>query len=164
MVRLHCHNYANTLSTMHDVLRQRLIRKIEGLPDEQVYQILDYIEFMESKYAIKDDVEASGFQRFAEEVEDKLRRRAVSPGTIRRAFQLISSTDKVLADVSSAGRKILNDLSTALDSDSRPATEVVADILRVQVDGENPETLGARYREDGSHGEHTGELVEENEK
>jgi hypothetical protein len=34
--------------TMHDALRQRLIRKIESLPDEQIYQILDYIEFLES--------------------------------------------------------------------------------------------------------------------
>ena len=42
---------------MHDALRQRLIRKIESLPDEQVYQILDYIEFLESKYAVAAEVE-----------------------------------------------------------------------------------------------------------
>ena len=51
---------------MHDVLRQRLLRKIESLPDEQIYQILDYIEFLESKYAATEGMEASGLQRFAE--------------------------------------------------------------------------------------------------
>lgn len=100
---------------MHDVLRQRLIRKIESLPDEQIYQILDYIEFLESKYATAADVEASGLQKFAEGIEDKLRKKAVSPNTIREAFQLISAADRVLSGVSSAGKQILNDLNQALE-------------------------------------------------
>ena len=102
---------------MHDVLRQRLIRKIESLPDEQIYQVLDYIEFLEAKYAETGEATASGLQRFAEGLEDKLRRRAVSPSTIREAFQLISAADRVLSGVSSAGRQILSDLNTALDTD-----------------------------------------------
>jgi hypothetical protein len=100
---------------MHDVLRQRLIRKIESLPDEQIYQVLDYIEFLEAKYASTVNVEASGLQKFAEGLEDKLRRRAVSPTTIREAFQLISAADRVLSGVSSAGRQILSDLNAALE-------------------------------------------------
>ena len=101
---------------MHDVLRQRLLRKIESLPDEQIYQVLDYIEFLESKYASTGQVEASGLQKFAEGLEDKLRKRAVSPSTIREAFQLISAADRVLSGVSSAGRQILADLGQALDA------------------------------------------------
>ena len=69
---------------MHDALYQRLIRKIESLPDEQIYQVLDFIEFLESKYAAAVPVEASGLQKFAENLEDKLRRKAVSPSTIHR--------------------------------------------------------------------------------
>ena len=100
---------------MHDVLRQRLIRKIETLPDEQIYQVLDYIEFLESKYADAADLEASGLQKFAEGLEDKMRRRAVSPNTIREAFQLISAADRVLSGVSSAGKQILNELNQVID-------------------------------------------------
>jgi len=100
---------------MHDVLRQRLLRKIESLPDEKIYQVLDYIEFLESKYATAESVEASGLQKFAEGLEDKLRRRAVSPSTIREAFQLISAADRVLSGVSSAGRQILEDLGQVLE-------------------------------------------------
>ena len=102
---------------MHDALRQRLLRKIESLPDEQIYQILDYIEFLESKYAVAGTVEASGLQKFAEGLEDKLRRKAVSPSTIREAFQLISAADRVLSGVSSAGKQILNELNQALETD-----------------------------------------------
>jgi len=101
---------------MHDVLRQRLLRKIESLPDEQIYQVLDYIEFLESKYASAGLVEASGLQKFAEGLEDKLRKRAVSPTTIREAFQLISAADRVLSGVSTAGRQILADLGQVLEA------------------------------------------------
>lgn len=101
---------------MHDVLRQRLLRKIESLPDEQIYQVLDYIEFLESKYASNAAVETSGLQKFAEGLEDKLRKRAVSPSTIREAFQLISAADRVLSGVSTAGKQILADLGQALDT------------------------------------------------
>jgi hypothetical protein len=100
---------------MHDVLRQRLLRVIESLPDEQIYQVLDYIEFLESKYSGTGNVEASSLQKFAEGLEDKLRRKAVSPSTIREAFQLISAADRVLSGVSSAGKQIISDLNQILD-------------------------------------------------
>ena len=104
---------------MHDALRQRLLRRIESLPDEQIYQVLDYIEFLDSKYA-STPVEASGLQKFAEGLEDKLRKKAVSPATIREAFQLISAADRVLSGVSSAGKQILADLNTALEPSAAP--------------------------------------------
>lgn len=103
---------------MHDVLRQRLLRKIESLPDEQIYQVLDFIEFLESKYSQAAPVEASGLRKFAENLEDKLRRKAVSPSTIREAFQLISAADRVLSGVSSAGKQILSELGEALEGPS----------------------------------------------
>ena len=97
---------------MHEILRQRLMRRIETLPEEQVYQVLDYIEFLESKYGAGDlEEQATGLQRFAERLEDGLRRRTVSPSTLREAFQLISAADRVLSGVSSAGRQLLEELN-----------------------------------------------------
>jgi hypothetical protein len=96
---------------MHDVLRARLMRKIESLPEEQVYQILDYIEFLESKYSSEAPAEASGLQSFAEKLEDQLRKRTVSPSSLREAFQLISAADKVLSNVANVGRELLGDLN-----------------------------------------------------
>lgn len=97
---------------MHDVLRQRLLRRIESLPEAQVYQVLDYVEFLESKYAKEAQVEASGLQKLAEGLEDKMRKKAMNPATIREAFQLIAAADRVLSGVSSAGRQILNDIGS----------------------------------------------------
>ena len=100
---------------MHDVLRQRLLRRIESLPEAQVYQVLDYIEFLESKYAREAQVEASGLQKLAEGLQDRMRKKAMNPETIREAFQLIAAADRVLSGVSSAGRQILTDLGTLGD-------------------------------------------------
>lgn len=102
---------------MHDILRQRLMRKIESLPEQQVYQILDYIEFLESKYGTDVAEQTSGLQRFAEAIEDKLRKKAMSPATLREAFQLISAADRVLSNVSSAGKKLLEELAPGAEAD-----------------------------------------------
>ncbi len=96
---------------MHDVLRTRLLRKIESLPEEQVYQVLDFIEFLESKYAPETGPERSGLQSLAEKIEDELRRRTVSPSSLREAFQLISAADKVLSNVANVGKDILGELN-----------------------------------------------------
>ncbi len=101
---------------MHDVLRTRLLRKLESLPEEQVYQVLDYIEFLESKYAREASAEASGLQSFAEKLEDQLRRRTVSPSSLREAFQLISAADKVLSNISNVGKELLGDLNGSHDT------------------------------------------------
>ena len=100
---------------MHDILRTRILRKLESLPEDQVYQILDYIEFLESKYAKNLSAEASGLQSFAEKLEDQLRRRTVSPSSLREAFQLISAADKVLSNISNVGKELLGDLNGSAD-------------------------------------------------
>jgi hypothetical protein len=109
---------------MHDILRQRLMRKIESLPEEQVYQMLDYIEFLEGKYGTDGAEETSGLKRFAEAMEDKLRKNAMSPATLREAFQLISAADRVLSNVSTAGKKLMEELTP--DADEGPEAEAPA--------------------------------------
>jgi hypothetical protein len=95
---------------MHDTLRRRILRKLDTLPESQLYQVLDYIEFLQSRYATQDAPDPSGLQRWAERLEDGLRKRTVKPGNLREAFQLISAADRVLNSVSEAGRQFLDEL------------------------------------------------------
>src|ERR1051325_6147089 len=67
---------------MNDILRDRLLRKLDTLPDEKAYQVLDYVEFLESKYAER-QAGAPAFQRAAETLEGTLRAGRV-PVTIIR--------------------------------------------------------------------------------
>jgi len=108
---------------MHDVLRERLVRKVESLPEAQIYQVLDYIEFLESKYARELAREATGLQKFAENLEDRLRKRAVNPANIREAFQLIAAADRVLSSVTQAGKELLDELTPTglLDEGGTPS-------------------------------------------
>ena len=125
---------------MHDILRERLMRKIESLPEDQVYQILDYIEFLESKYGTDTAEEMSGLRRFAEAIEDKLRKKAMSPATLREAFQLISAADRALSKVSSAGRKLMEELAPGVDEVSEEGELPAVD--EVSIEGELPAVDG----------------------
>ena len=101
---------------MHDVLHNRVLRKIESLPEEQIYQILDYIEFLESKYSpAAMEKQASGFQRLGEGIEDGLRKRSFNPSNLREAFQVIAAADRALSGVAKAGRKMLGELAEGGD-------------------------------------------------
>jgi hypothetical protein len=89
---------------MNDITRERLWRKLQVLPDEQLYQVLDYIEFLESKYAKGKAPEPTGLQRFAERLEDRLRMRSLAPQYIRGAVGLFGTARKVME----AGREVVD--------------------------------------------------------
>ncbi|MFO7259934.1 MAG: DUF2281 domain-containing protein [bacterium] len=92
---------------MHDIMRKRLWRKLEALPDEQLYQVLDFIEFLESKYAPGAAAEPGGLQRFAERVEDRMRARAISPRIMGGAMTLLGAASRVLDGIAQTGRELL---------------------------------------------------------
>lgn len=112
---------------MHDVLRGRIIRKLESLPEEQIYQVLDYIEFLESRYVQEGkESRAGGFQRLGEGIEDGLRKRAFNPSNLREAFQVIAAADKALSGVAKAGRKLFDEVAEGVrgaPADDRPGDE-----------------------------------------
>jgi dihydrolipoamide dehydrogenase len=57
---------------MNDQLKDRLLRRLETLSDERGYQVLDFVEFLESKYAER--AAPTGFlAKFTETVEDTMR-------------------------------------------------------------------------------------------
>jgi hypothetical protein len=104
---------------MHDVLRERLWRKLDVLPEAQLYQVLDYIEFLESKYAPGRSAPPSALQKFAERLEDGMRLRNVAPQVISGTVGLMGTAHKVIRGVSDAGRGLLD----AIDNASQPKPE-----------------------------------------
>lgn len=98
---------------MHDILRDRLWRKLEALPEQQLYQVLDYMEFLESKYAPGQVREPDVLTKFAERFEDSMRMRSVAPKVIFGAVGLMGTARKVVRGVTDAGKDLLG----ALDSE-----------------------------------------------
>jgi hypothetical protein len=102
---------------MHDILKERVWRRLQALPQEQLYQVLDYVEFLEAKYAKEEAVRADPIQKFAERLEDGMRMRSVAPKVITGTFGLLGTARTVLRSVTDAGREIIGDMP---DTTKRP--------------------------------------------
>jgi hypothetical protein len=99
---------------MHDILRARLIRHIEALPEAQVYQALDYIEFLSSKYARENLREPGAFQKFTELLEDKMRGQGLAFGTIKGALGVMGTAGRVVSGITEAGRTVIREVEAVI--------------------------------------------------
>ena len=94
---------------MNQPLRDRIARRLESLPDERLYQVLDYVEFLESKYAQR-QAPQNLFTRFQEGLEDTLRAGKVSTSAISETMGFMSKAMGVLSGVAAAGRSVATDI------------------------------------------------------
>lgn len=102
---------------MNQSLRDRILRRLENLTDERGYQILDYIEFLESKYAQR-AAPVNLFARMTETVEDVMRAGKLPVKAISGTMSLMESASKVMKGVASAAQAVVDE---ALDA-TRPAS------------------------------------------
>ena len=102
---------------MNAYLRDKLLQKLETMADERGYQVLDYVEFLESKYAERQTPAAAAaanpLSRFADAVEEKLRAGRVSATTIAETMSLMNKAVGVLNGAAAAGKSVASDLMTA---------------------------------------------------
>ena len=105
---------------MNDSLRERILRRLDTLSDERGYQVLDYVEFLESKYAEKTAQSPNVFQRFTEGVEDSLRAGRVSATTIAETMGLLNKAMGVLSGVAAAGKSVASDVMEAATRTTSP--------------------------------------------
>jgi hypothetical protein len=97
---------------MNEHLRERILRKLESLSDERGYHVLDYVEFLESKYAERQQPQ-NAFTRLSEAVEGRLRAGKVSATAIAETMGLLNRAANVLNGAVAAGRSVANDIVTA---------------------------------------------------
>jgi len=101
---------------MNPYLRDKLLQKLETMADERGYQLLDYAEFLESKYAERQPAGAAAanpLSRFADAVEEKLRAGRVSASTIAETMNLMNKAVGVLNGAAAAGKSVASDLMSA---------------------------------------------------
>ena len=100
---------------MNVYLRDKLLQKLDSLSDERGYQVLDYVDFLESKYAERASAAAAGnpLTRFADAVEEKLRAGKVSATAVAETMGLMNKAMGVLSGAAAAGKSVANDLMSA---------------------------------------------------
>jgi hypothetical protein len=96
----------------HPYVRDRINRKLDTLSDERLYQVLDYVEFLEARYAEKPAAPANVLQRFAEGVEDRLRAGGVAASTVAETMGLLGKAMNVLGGAAQTTMNVANDVVT----------------------------------------------------
>jgi hypothetical protein len=125
---------------MNEFLRKRIERKLESLPDERVYQVLDYIEFLESKYAARSSGEPSPFQKLAETVEDTMRAGRMSVSAIRGTMDAMGAASRVMGGLAAAGKAVVDQVAPPRDAKdpNRIETPPASSETRLPEKGETP--------------------------
>src|SRR3954470_12513566 len=105
---------------MNDLLKQRITRLLETLDDEKAYQVLDYAEFLTSKYAAR--AEPAGlFAKITSTVENTMRAGKLPVQAITGTMSLMDSAAKVMKGLAAAGQAVVEEAVKAADDRSRPA-------------------------------------------
>ena len=104
---------------MNDMLKERLLRKLEALPEDKAYQVLDYVEFLESTYATR-PAGAPAFQKVAETLEDTMRAGRVPVTIIKGTMDAVGKAGKFLEGLAAAGKAAVDEVRR---TEPKPAEE-----------------------------------------
>lgn len=98
---------------MNDILRDRLMRKLSMMPDDRLDQVMDYIDFLESKYAPRVAQPSNPLKSFAEGVESTFRAGKVSANAISGTMNIMNKAVGAISEVAAAGKSVATELMGA---------------------------------------------------
>ena len=108
---------------MNDILRERLLRKLDLMPDDKLDQVLDYIEFLDSKYAPRNAPSPNPLTRFAEGVESTLRAGKVSASAISGTMSIMNKAVGAINEVAAAGKSVATGIMGAATGGAEGSTQ-----------------------------------------
>ena len=107
---------------MDELLRKRIDRALDGLPDDKAYQVLDYLEFIASKYNV--GAIRSPIQKIADTVEDTLRAARVPAAAIKGTVGVVDAAGRMMRGLAAAGEAVVQELGRgAGDAKGTPPAE-----------------------------------------
>jgi hypothetical protein len=106
---------------MNDLLKQRILRAVENLSDERGYQILDYVEFLESRFAERQ--RPTGIlARITNTVEDTMRAGKLPIQAISGTMGLMDGAGKLMKGLAAAGQAVVEEAVKAAESTTGTTT------------------------------------------
>ncbi len=97
---------------MNDLLKQRILRRLESLPDDRAYQILDYVEFLESRYAER-AAPTGILAKITETVEDTMRAAKLPVQAISGTASVMDSANRLMKGLAAAGQAVVDEAMRA---------------------------------------------------
>src|SRR5690606_19698822 len=106
---------------MNDLLKQRILRALDTLSDDRAYQVLDYVEFLESRYAERQRP-GGILARLTETVEDTMRAGKLPVKAISGTMGIMDSAAKVMKALAAAGQSVVDEAVMVVETQARPVT------------------------------------------
>ena len=125
---------------MDELLRKRIERALDGLDETKAYQVLDYVEFLQSKYGNRSQG-PSTFTKIADGVEDTMRVSKLPIAAIKGTREVFNTAERVMKGLADAGRSVVDELQGTRDETEDSDSE-----KKDQKDGEE-KTSGDRKTE-----------------
>jgi hypothetical protein len=107
---------------MNDLLKQRIIRLLDAANDERGYQILDFVEFLDSKYAERSQPDGI-LSRITATVENTMRAGKLPIQAITGTMGLMDSAAKVMKGLAAAGQAVVEEAVKAVEEPSQHRSE-----------------------------------------
>ena len=127
---------------MNDLLKQRITRLLESLDDEKAYQVLDYAEFLTSKYAARS--EPGGLlAKITQTVENTMRAGKLPVQAITGTMTLMDSAAKVMKGLAAAGQAVVEEAVKAAESGERDSPESGEARVRTLAAGKSEPKIGS---------------------
>lgn len=110
---------------MDEILRKRIERKLDGLPQDKAYQVLDYLEFLESRYG-SSARPPTPIERIAEGVGDTMRAARIPAQAIHGTMNAMDTAGRVMRGLMDAGKAAVDELRGAVSTPAPPASPPTA--------------------------------------
>lgn len=109
---------------MNEQLKENITRRLDELPDDVGRQLLDYIEFLDSKYN-RSTRERTTFERITEGLEGRLGVGGLGSAAVKGTSQVLDTAGHVVRGVAAAGRAVVEEIQRAERSSetAEPADE-----------------------------------------
>ena len=110
---------------MDELLKERILRRLENLPNDKAYQVLDYMEFLESKFGSRSG--PSTLEKIADRVEDTLRAGRVSVSAIKGTREVFDAAGRVMQGLADAGKTVVDELQAPIKKVTQEKKDGAAD-------------------------------------
>jgi len=98
---------------MNENLKTTIVLKLANMTDETGRQLLDYMEFLESRFN-RSTRERSTLERIAENVEGTLRSNALGEAAFKGTGGIIDAAGSVARSVAAAGQAVLDEFQNSV--------------------------------------------------
>jgi hypothetical protein len=106
---------------MNEQLKDRIVRALESLSDERGYQLLDYVDFLESKYAERANP-SNVFTRMTDKAQDLMRAGKVPLDAISGTVGFFDGASKVMKGLANAAQSVVDEATKTAQAATTPAT------------------------------------------